>query len=194
MAELKPTPQIVVMPTPKVEKPTFQQQAFGPWSTNDPKIQRTIVRTNASSGLVQKKFQATYPPAPTISETRTALAAGAGFEFAINVVGGKNVSGYNVYSSTTNNANIAKMIKFVPQPPIVSATQSLKIQDITAASPFYWVATVNGAGKESARVPIAGNPAPTPPPTAPLPPGGSSGSGSGGGATGGGRRGGTISL
>lgn len=194
MAEFKNTPIQIVVQQPMQNPQPFQQQAFGPWTTNDPKIQRTIVRTNASSGLNQKKFQATFPPAPTISQTRTALAGAAGFEFAINVVGGRNIAGYNIYSSTTNNGNIAKLIKFQPQPPIVSQTQSLKIQDTTAASPFYWVASVNGAGQESARVPISGNPAPTPAPTLPLPSGGSSGSGSGGGATGGGRRGPTSLL
>ena len=186
MPDIKPTP-IVVVSQPPIERPVFQQQAFGPWSINDIKTQRVIVRTRASSGITQKKFSATYPPAPTIAETRTAITGG--FEFAINVVGGRNVAGYNIYSSTTNNSNIAKLIQYQPQPPIVSPLQTLKIQDTTAASPFYWVASVNQAGKESVRMPMAGTAAPVPPPTSPLPPGGSSGSGSGGG---GGRAGGPV--
>jgi hypothetical protein len=185
MALTKDTPVQIVVQQPIIEKPVFQQQAFGPWTTNDPKMQRTIVRTRASSGITQRKFQGTYPPAPTISETRTALAGAAGFEFAINIVSSKTVAGYNIYSSLTNNPNIATLIQYQPQPPIVTQVQSLKIQDTTSASPFYWVASVNTAGKESARVPIAGNPAPVPQPTSPLPSGGSSGSGSGGGSVGG---------
>ena len=180
------SPEPVIVQQPEDVAPTFKQQAFGPWTTNDPKIQRTIVRTRASSGITQRRFQATYPPAPTIAQTRTALAGAAGFEFAINVVGGKNVAGYNIYSSVINNPNVAKLIQYKSQPPIVSTSQlqTLKIQDTTAATPFYWVSSVNKAGQESARIPITGNPAPTPPPTAPLPPGGASGGGSGGGAVG----------
>lgn len=186
MASIKETPVQIVIQHPVIEKPVFQQQAFGPWTTNDPKVQRTIVRTNASSGFTKKKFQATYPPAPTIAETRTALAGGAGFEFAINIVTSGHVSGYNVYSSTTNNPNVATLLKFLPQPPIVSqqVQRSIKFQDVTAASPFYWVASVNDAGRESSRLPIAGTAAPTPPPTGGSPSGGS-GSGSGGGGGGG---------
>jgi hypothetical protein len=188
MADFKQTPVQIVIQQPLVAKQPFQQQAFGPWTTGDPKIQRTIVRTNATGGVTQKKFAATAPAPPTITETRTALAGGAGFEFAINAVTGKTIAGYNVYSSTINNAAVAKLIRFVSQPPITVPLQSIKVQDITSASPFYWVSTVNGVGQESARVPIAGNPAPIPPPTAPNPSGGSSGSGSGGGAVGGGGR------
>lgn len=165
----------------------FSTMAFGPWSSNDPKIQRTIVRTRASAGITQRKFQATYPPAPTIRETRTAITGG--FEFALNVVSGKGVAGYNIYSSTTNNSAVAKLIQFVPQPSVTTSYQSIKVQDITAASPFYWAASVGGAGKESARVPIAGNASPTPNPSQPLPSGGGGGTGTGGGgASGGGQK------
>lgn len=153
--------------------------AFGPWTTNDPKIQRTVVRTNASSGALRKRFTASYPPPATVAQTKTAITGG--FEFAINVVNSSNVAGYNVYSSTTNNSNIATRIKFVPQPKVNATLQTEKIQDITALNPFYWVAAVNGAGKESIRVPIAGAPAPTPPPTGSAPAVGSSGSGASGG-------------
>jgi hypothetical protein len=187
MAEIKAVPVQVTVQQPNPSGSSFQQQAFGPWTSGDPRIQRTIVRTNASGGITQRRFSGTYPPAPTISETRTALPGATGFEFAINVVASKNIAGYNIYSSATNNPNIAKLIYFRAQPPIVSALQSIKIQDVTSASPFYWSASVNRVGQESARVPIAGNPAPIPPPTAPIPPGGSSGSGSGGGVVGGGR-------
>lgn len=165
----------------------FSEMAFGPWSTNDPKIQRTIVRTRASAGSTQRKFQATYPPSPTIRKTRTAITGG--FEFAINVVSGKGVAGYNIYSSTTNNAAVANLIRFVPQPSVVAAYQSVTVQDITAASPFYWASSVSGAGKESARIPIAGTASPTPNPSQPLPSGSGGGTGTGGGgASGGGQK------
>ena len=153
--------------------------AFGPWTTNDPKIQRTVVRTNASSGALRKRFTASYPPPATVAQTKTAITGG--FEFAINVVNSSNVAGYNVYSSLTNNSNIAKRIKFVPQPRVNATLQTEKIQDITALNPFYWVAATNGAGKESIRVPIAGVAAPTPAPTNSAPAVGSSGAGSAGG-------------
>lgn len=180
--EKQPQKVIIEHPAPPIVR-LFQQQAFGPWSSNDPKIQRTIVRTRASSGITQRKFQATYPPPPTLVQQKTAITGG--FEFTFNIVGGPNMAGYNIYSSTTNNPNIATLIQYQPQPPIVRPGQSIKIQDTTAAAPFYWVASVNASGKESSRVPMAGNPAPSPPPTQPLPSGGSSGSGSGGGRGGG---------
>lgn len=164
--------------------------AFGPWSDNDPKTQRSIVRTNASGGSNMRKFQGTYPPAPTIRESRTAITGG--FEFAINVVSAKRVAGYNVYSSTTNNAAVAKLIRFVSQPSVTAPYQSITVQDITAASPFYWVATVNSAGKESARVPIAGAVAPTPNPSKPLPSGAGGGTGSAGGGVSLGKAGGKL--
>jgi hypothetical protein len=188
MAVLKDTPPVVIAPQPATTPPTFQQQAFGPWSMNDIRTQRTIVRTNATSGITQRRFTATAPAPPTIAETRTALAGGAGFEFAFNAVTGSTVSGYNVYSSTTNNSAVAKLIHFLPQPPITVPLQSIKFQDVTSASPFYWVSTVNSVGQESARVPIAGNAAPIPSPTQPTTSGGASGSGAGGGAVGGGGR------
>src|SRR5438132_12793000 len=114
---------------------SFNKMAFGPWSSNDPHIQRLVVRTNASGGITKKKFQGTYPPPPTIAITRTAITNG--FEFSINVVTGGNVAGYNVYSSTTNNGNVAKLLRFVSQPTTIAPNQSIKVQDITAASPFY---------------------------------------------------------
>lgn len=162
---------------------TFQQQAFGPWTMNDPKIQRTIVRTNATSGALRKRFTASYPPPATVAQTKTAITGG--FEFAINIVNSSNVAGYNVYSSLTNNSNIAKRIKYVPQPRINAKLQTEKIQDITALNPFYWVAAVNGAGKESVRVPMTGAAAPIPAPTNSAPAVGSSGAGSSGGRGGG---------
>ena len=191
MADIKTTPVIVVQ-QPLAAKPAFQQQAFGPWVTNDPKIQKMTVRTNVANGIAQRKFRSTYPPAPTLAKTLTATSSG--FEFAINVVGSNNVSGYNVYSSLTNNSNIAKLIRYVAQPPPVSALQSLTVQDVTAATPYYWISSVNSSGTESARVPVAGTAAPTPPPTTALPSGGSSGSGSAGGAAGGRGSGGRLLI
>jgi hypothetical protein len=171
--------KVIVQAPPVPVVKTFQQQLFGPWTGNDPKIQRSIVRTRASSGITQRKFQAVYPPAPTIFQTRTAITGG--WEFAINLVAGGAVAGYNVYSSTTNNGNVATLIRYVPQPVVTRANLTVKVQDITAANPFYWVASVNNSGKESTRVPVAGVAAPQPSPTKPIPTGGGSGSGSGGG-------------
>lgn len=163
----------------------FSTMAFGPWSDNDPKIQRTIVRTNAKAGSLRNRFQATYPPAPTVAQTKTAITGG--FEFAINVVPSPSIAGYNIYSSTTNNAAVAKLIRFLPQPKVTAQLQSIKFQDITAATPFYWVASTNSAGRESSRTPIAGSVAPMPAPTGSAPAGGGSGSAGTGGRGGGGR-------
>lgn len=178
-------PQVIVEPPPAPIVKTFHQQAFGPWVSNDNRIQQQIARTQTSAGSAQRRFQATYPPAPTVAEKATAITGG--FEFTINLVSSPNVTGYNIYSSPTNNPNIATLIQYQQQPPLTSLSKSLKIQDITAATPFYWVATVNNAGKESARIPMTGVAAPMPPPTSPIPPGGSSGGGSSGGGGRGGR-------
>jgi hypothetical protein len=174
----KPDKVIVQAPPVPIDK-TFSQQLLGPWTSNDPKIQRSIVRTRASSGITARRFQAVYPPAPTIFETKTPITGG--FEFAINLVAGGTIAGYNVYSSTTNNGNVATLIRYVPQPVVTRANLTVKVQDITAANPFYWVASVNSSGKESTRVPVAGVPAPQPSPTKFIPSGGGSGNGSGGG-------------
>lgn len=157
----------------------FNQQAFGPWSTLDPKVKRNMVRTNISSGSTRARFLGSYPPAPTIAQGKTAITGG--WEFAINLVTSRNVAGYNVYSSQTNNAAIGKLIRFLPQPPIGGQLNSIKFQEATTASPFYWVASTNSAGKESTRILAAGNAAPTPNPSSPNPSGGGSGAGSGGG-------------
>jgi len=155
----------------------FNQQAFGPWSTLDPKVKSHMVRTNISSGSNRSKFQGTYPPAPTIAQSKTAITGG--FEFTINVVAARSVAGYNVYTSTVNNPAIAKLLKPVAQPQTNLTSNTIKIQDITAGSPIYWVASVNSAGKESARIPVAGSPAPSS--IRNQSPGGGSGFGSGGG-------------
>ena len=157
---------------------SFRQQAFGPWSSLDPLVKRNMVRTNVSSGSTRNKFQGTYPPAPTIAEKKTAITGG--WEFAINLSGG-NVVGYNVYSSLTNNAAIGKLISFLPQPRITGGIHTIKFQETIATSPYYWVASVNAVGRESARIPVAGVAAPMPHPQQPVPTGGGSGSGSGGG-------------
>jgi hypothetical protein len=177
----KQQPVPIIGEQPKIAK-GFKQQLFGPWTSNDPKVQQLIVRTQPSSGTVQRRFAATYPPAPTISQGLTVITNG--FEFSFNVVGKGGISGYNIYSSTVNNPAVAKLLQFQAQPPIVAPLQTVKIQDITAASPFYWIASVNAAGRESARVSVAGNPAPVNTAVS-LPPGAASGSGSGGGRGGG---------
>ena len=158
---------------------SFNQQAFGPWSNLDPLTKRSVVRTNVSSGSTRNRFLGTYPPAPTIAQQKTAITGG--YEFTINIVSGSNTVGYNVYSSLTNNAAVAKLIGYVPQPSVNTSLNSIKYQDITATNPYYWVASVNSVGRESARIPAAGVAAPTPPATSPAPIGGGSGSGSGGG-------------
>jgi hypothetical protein len=160
---------------------TFKRQLFGPWTSNDPKVQEQIVRTRPSSGFTQRRFTSTYPPAPTINSKKTAISNG--FAFTFNIVSG-SVAGYNIYKSIINNPNVATLLDFKAQPPIVQALQSIRIQDIDSGSPFYWVASVNAAGKESARIPVTGN-SPAPSPAQPLPTGGGSGSGTGGGGGGG---------
>lgn len=157
----------------------FSRMAFGPWSSNDQKIKRGVVRTNVSSGSNMRRFKGTYPPAPTIVEAKTAITGG--FEIQFNVVDGIRIAGYNIYSSLTNNSAIAARIRFISQPASVSTTDTLTFQDITAADPFYWVASINAVGKESNRIPAAGAPAPMPSPIHPEPIGGGSGLGSSGG-------------
>ena len=157
----------------------FQQQAFGPWSSLDPKHKQLVVRANISGGSTRNNFVGTSPPAPTVNEPKTAITGG--YEFAINVVTAGRVAGYNIYSSPVNNPAVAKLISFQAQPRIIYPYQSVKYQDITTANPFYFVGSVNSAGQESARIPVVGSPSPVPPTTAPLPSGGGSGAGSGGG-------------
>lgn len=172
-------PKVIVdTPAPPVSG-TFKQQLFGPWTAHDPKVQQQIVRTQPSAGSAQRVFSATYPPAPTIKQGKTAITGG--YEFTVNVVNSGNISGYNIYSSAINNPNVATLIRHQPQPPYVTALQSIKIQDITSANPFYWVASVNAAGKESTRILVSGNASPVNV-NQPLPSGGGSGSGAGGGA------------
>lgn len=161
-----------------IKKP-FLQQTFGPWTTNDPKIQRTIVRTRASSGSIRKRFISTYPPAPTVAKGKTAITGG--YEIKVNIVNGSTVAGYNVYSSTINNPVVANLIRHLPQPKVNYPFQNITVQDITSTNPFYWVSSVNGAGQESVRVPFSGNPSPQPAANQSLPTGGSSGSGASGG-------------
>ncbi len=161
------------------ESQVFNKQAFGPWSTLDPQIKRNMVRTNVSGGSTRNRFTGTYPPAPTIAQGKTAITGG--FEFTINVVNGRNVAGYNVYSSPTNNPAIGTLVRFLPQPQVNTSVNTIKFQEITVASPFYWIASVNTAGSESARILAAGNPSPRPNPTQPNPAGGGSGFGQSGG-------------
>jgi len=95
------------------------------------------------------------------------------------------VAGYNIYRTTVNNPAVGTLIQYQAQPPIVQPLQSITVQDITTATPYYWVASVNSAGKESARISAMGSPSPVPNPTKPLPSGGASGMGAGGGRGGG---------
>jgi len=157
----------------------FNRIAFGPWSSLDPRIKRGVVRTNSSSGSNMRRFQGTYPPAPTIVQSKTAITGG--WQFTFNVVDGIRISGYNIYSSLTNNPNIAKRVRFMSQPSSVDTTATLIFQEITSASPFYWIASINSAQKESARIPASGVASPVQNPTKPEPVGGGSGLGSGGG-------------
>lgn len=157
----------------------FHKMAFGPWSTLDPRIKRGVVRTNASSGSNMRRFRGTYPPAPTIVQSKTAITGG--WQFTFNVVDGLRIAGYNIYSSLVNNPNVASRVRFMSQPASVSSTDTLTFQETNSASPFYWVASINSAQRESARIPASGVASPVPSPTKPEPVGGGSGLGSGGG-------------
>jgi len=159
----------------------FKRQMFGPWTSYDPKVQQQVVRTRPSSGSTQRRFASTAPPNPLVSQHRTAIAGG--WQFAIQVSSGNTV-GYNVYTGTVNNSAVASLLDYKAQPPIVQPTQTLQFQYLTTASPFYWIASVNAAGQESARVAVGGG-SPTANPSKPLPVGGGSGIGSGGGRGGG---------
>lgn len=172
-------PKVIIETPAPAQRGTFKQQMFGPWTTHDPKVQQQIVRTQPSAGSAQRVFSATFPPAPTIKQGKTAVTGG--YEFTVNVVNAHNIEGYNIYSSLTNNPNVATLVRHQSQPPYVTAMQSFKIQDITSANPYYWVASVNAAGKESPRVSITGNASPVNV-NQPLPSGGGSGFGAGGGA------------
>jgi len=158
---------------------SFEEMAFGPWTGYDNRVHRTIVRTNASSGSNMRRFQGTYPPAPTIVQSKTAITGG--WQFIFNVVDGIRISGYNIYSSLTNNPNIATRVRFMSQPSSVDTTATLTFQEVNSASPFYWVAAINSANKESNRIPASGVASPVQSPTKPEPVGGGSGLGSGGG-------------
>ena len=176
-------PKVIIDTPPAPIVKTFKQQLLGPWTANDPKVHQLIVRTQPTAGLAQRRFQSTYPTAPTIKQGATAITGG--FQFVFNVVSGPNVAGYNIYRTTVNNPAVGTLIQYQAQPPIVQPLQSITVQDITTATPYYWVASVNSAGKESARISAMGSPSPVPNPTKPLPSGGASGMGAGGGRGGG---------
>ena len=159
----------------------FKTQMFGPWTTYDPKVQQQVVRTRPSSGTTQRRFASTAPPAPLMGSGKTATANG--WQFSIRVSAGTTV-GYNVYTANVNNSAVASLLDHKAQPPIVTPVQSIQFQYTTTTSPFYWVAAVNAAGQESARIAVVGT-SPTPNPAQPLPIGGGSGTGSGGGRGGG---------
>lgn len=133
-----------------------------------------LLRQSRNIKTASRKQDLSSPPAPTVAQAATAITGG--FQFKWNTVGAKNVSGYRIYKSTTNNAPTAAALDFVAQPPY-GYGGILTYQDITTGTPFYWVEAVNEVGKPSPRVPMAGSASPTAPPS-----GGGSGSTSGGGS------------
>lgn len=167
--------KVIVEEQPK-PKSVFNRQLFGPFNLQDPKVQQQIVRTRATSGTTQRKFAATSPASPSITEKKTAITGG--YEFAFRTVA--NAGGYNIYRSITNNAAIATLFQHKAQPSTPNPVQSLTIQDITATNYFYWVASVNNAGQEGIRIPVT-SVGPPVNPSQPLPPGSGSGFGTGGG-------------
>ena len=153
------------------QTPGFNKMAFGPFSTLDPLLKRTIVRSNITSGSTRARYAGSYPQAPTVSQSKTAITGG--YQFAIYVVNSPVVVGYNIYAANVNNAAVGSLIASIPQPKTMLAKQSVRYQDITTDNPFYFISSTNSAGQESARIPMAGNPAPVS--------SGGSGSGAGGG-------------
>ncbi len=98
-----------------------------------------------------RRFGSAVPGPIRIAQGMTATANG--YQFSFYYMGG-TVTGYRIYRSTINNASVAQMVDVVPQPATVSRMQTALWQETTAASPFYWVAAVNKAGKEGIRTPV----------------------------------------
>lgn len=169
----------------KWEVPDEHRFIYGQTRAEDPTkyIKQLSVRADVPLGSLARTFTGTYPPAPQVTEGKTAITGG--YEFAWRASRGHSVKGYNVYRSAINNAAVASLLQFVPNPPPTDHQTSMTYQDITAIStPLYWVASVNSAGKESTRIPMAGATSPTAPPPTPTESGGGSGANSGGGMIG----------
>jgi hypothetical protein len=134
--------------------------------------------------VVGRIQQASAPPAPLLVRGRSAITGG--YEFTFAPVGGSNVAGYKVYKSLANNVVTAEETAFVPQPPLGQG-RTITHQHITSGSFFFWLASVNHAGRVGTKVPMAGAAEPVPTSTSAITGGNTSagsGFGSGGGAAG----------
>lgn len=156
---------------------------FGIPGNNERAIKRLVTRTDVAIGSLARTFKGTYPAAPTVKLGKTAITGG--YEFSWNLSSGHAMKGYNVYRSEILNPSVADLIKFLPQPPARTQNYAMTYQDITAiTTPYYWVASVNSGGTESARIIMQGAASPIPRPSSSKSDGGGSGANSGGGMVG----------
>jgi len=106
---------------------------------------------------------AAAPPPPRIVRPTTATLDGLRFTFS--VVDSRLVAGYHIYRAKVDYSAVAERIAFLPQPPHIEKTVlgNLDFDDTVPPEQdfFYWVASVNGAGQESARVDARGESRPS---------------------------------
>lgn len=138
------------------------------------RVQKENTRNPARTSFATRRMAGATPGNVLVAQKATATTAGWQFKFYL--VGG-NISGYRIYRSTINNANVATAVDHIPQPPTRTYLQTYTWQETTADTPFYWVATVSKTGKEGTRIPMVGAAAPIQPPEQGPPP--SSGFGEG---------------
>jgi hypothetical protein len=92
------------------------------------------------------------PPAPTVSQTL--LATAAGYQFQFNYEAGllaDVIQSYNIYRFTSNTPASATIVKNVPQP--ATNTGKYTYQEVVPVGTnyYYWVTAVNTSGLESSK-------------------------------------------
>lgn len=120
-------------------------------------VERNTGRTTLAAKSIRQRSAAaikTGPIAPTQSNP-------SGTTIAFIPSADKNVMGYNVYRSQINNPQTGARAMFISQPPDM---QSVSIFDnpIVVGTYYYWVASVNASGAESARIGLGSVTFPTP--------------------------------
>jgi len=100
------------------------------------------------------------PPAPTISQQKTALASSLGWQFgwnAINGLEGDTIDGYWIYRSSSSTAPVPPAGRFDYRKQTASNIGTYTFSDIVTGTYYYWISAVNTSGLESTLTSAAGH-------------------------------------
>ncbi|GAB4072691.1 hypothetical protein KHC28_00790 [Ancylobacter sonchi] len=104
---------------------------------------------------VRTESDPTPPDVPTF--VRVNLSGTDGVEVLWNAPNNSNFKGVRIYQGTTSNPALATLLS-PPAWGAPSSSGSREIEDLDPDDYYFFVASINGSSKESARVPCLGNP------------------------------------